>query len=112
MVAQKPFILKHAPLKQIASYLGISAPIVFILLFIKKRINTRFLLLWNFICLILLGNIVIIALLSAQTPLQRLSLEQPNIGVTYFPFVWLPTVIVPIVLFAHIASIKQLLHKV
>ncbi len=88
---------------------GISAPIVFYLMFKSNKINKRGLLIWNFICLGLLLNILTIAILSAETPLQQFAFEQPNIGVTYFPFVWLPAVIVPIVLFSHIASIKQLL---
>jgi hypothetical protein len=90
---------------------GVTAPIVYFLYYMKKKISKRFLLFWNFICLGLLANILIIALLSAKTPFQQLAFEQPNIGVTYFPFVWLPAVIVPIVLFSHIASIRQILKK-
>ena len=88
---------------------GISAPIVYYLFFVKKRMGKTGLLVWNFVCLGLLLNILTIAVLSAQTPFQQLAFEQPNIGVTYFPLVWLPTVIVPIVLYAHLASIRQLL---
>ena len=88
---------------------GLSAPLVYYLVFVKKSIGRIGLLVWNFICLGLLINILTIAVLSAQTPIQKLAFEQPNIGVTYFPLVWLPAVIVPIVLFSHLASIKQLL---
>ena len=90
---------------------GITAPIIYYLAFVKKRIGKRGLLIWNIACLGLLLNILTIAVLSAQTPLQQLAFDQPNIGVTYFPFVWLPTVIVPIVLYAHLASIRQLLYS-
>ncbi len=89
---------------------GLSAPIVYYLYFVKKWMGSTGLLVWNFICLGLLLNILTIAVLSAQTPFQKLAFEQPNIGVTYFPFVWLPTVIVPIVLYAHLASIRKLLY--
>jgi len=88
---------------------GITAPIIYYFTFIKKRIDYKGLLLWNFICLGLLINVLTIAALSAQTPFQKFAFEQPNIGVIYFPFVWLPAIIVPIVLFSHLASIKQLL---
>ncbi|WP_282080743.1 hypothetical protein [Aquimarina algiphila] len=90
---------------------GISAPIIYYLVFIKKWIGNKGLLIWNFICLGLLINILAIAVLSAQTPLQMMAFDQPNIGVTYFPFIWLPAVIVPIVLFSHLASIRQLLSS-
>ncbi|MBQ4822111.1 hypothetical protein [Aquimarina sp. MMG016] len=85
---------------------GITAPIAYF--FIKNKRRT-WLLIWNFLCLGLLINILTIAVLSAQTPFQQLAFDQPNIGVAYFPFVWLPAVIVPIVLFSHITSIKKLL---
>lgn len=87
---------------------GISAPVVFYLFFIKEKVSKKFLLYWNFLCLGLLVNILTIASLSAKTPFQQLAFHQPNIGVTYFPFVWLPAIIVPIVLFSHIASIYQI----
>ncbi len=89
---------------------GLSAPIMYYLVFIKKWVSYKGLLFWNVICLVLLINILTIAALSAQTPFQKLAFEQPNIGVTYFPFVWLPTLIVPIVLFSHLVSIR-LLYK-
>ncbi|WP_338814862.1 hypothetical protein V9L05_06600 [Bernardetia sp. Wsw4-3y2] len=90
---------------------GITAPIVYYFVFVKKIIGQKGLLLWNIVCLGLLINILVIAVLSAQTPFQQLAFDQPNIGVTYFPFVWLPTVIVPIVLFSHLASIRQLVVR-
>ncbi|TGV00612.1 hypothetical protein [Flavivirga rizhaonensis] len=88
---------------------GITAPIIYYLVFVKKWVGNKGLLFWNIICLGLLINILTIAFLSAQTPLQKLAFYQPNIGVTYFPFVWLPAVIVPIVLLSHLSSIRQLL---
>jgi hypothetical protein len=88
---------------------GLTAPIVYYLVFIIKRADKKFLLIWNFLCLALLLNIVTIALLSLPTPFQKLAFEQPNVGLAYFPFVWLPCVVVPIVLFSHLVSIRQLL---
>ena len=90
---------------------GITAPIIYYLVFIKNWMGKKWLLIWNFICLGLLINILTIAILSAQTPLQQMAFDQPNIGVTFFPYVWLPTVVVPIVLFSHLASIFKLVSK-
>nr|WP_298994992.1 hypothetical protein [uncultured Allomuricauda sp.] len=91
---------------------GISAPMVYYGAFVKNWIGKKGLLIWNFICLAMLINILTIAVLSAQTPIQQLAFDQPNIGVTYFPFVWLPAVIVPIVFYSHLASIWILLKSI
>ena len=87
---------------------GISAPVIYYLAFIKKTIGKLGLIAWNILCLTLLFNILVIAIFSARTPFQLWAFDQPNVGVTYFPFVWLPSVVVPIVLFCHVASIKKL----
>jgi len=90
---------------------GISAPIIAYFVFNKNKISRKVLLLWNYICLGLLLNIVINALLSAPFPLQKFAFEQPNMAILNFPFSWLPTFIVPIVLFGHLVSIRQLLKN-
>jgi hypothetical protein len=77
----------------------------------KNRIGYKALLIWNFISLGLLLNIVFLALLSVPSPIQKFAFDQPNIALLYFPFSWLPTFIVPIVLFGHLASIRQLLIR-
>lgn len=88
---------------------GLTAPIIFYFVFVSKKLNNKALLVWNFICLGLLINVLVIAILSAQTPFQKLALDQPNIGVTFFPFVWLPAVVVPIVFLSHLAATRQLI---
>jgi hypothetical protein len=90
---------------------GISAPFIAYFGFTKNKMERKTLLAWNFICLALLLNIVINAILSVPSTFQQLAFDQPNIAVLHFPFVWLPCCIVPIVLFAHLASIKHLLDK-
>jgi len=37
-----------------------------------------------------------------------LAFDQPNIAVLYFPFSWLPTYVVPVVLFCHLAALRKL----
>lgn len=90
---------------------GITAPLVYYFVFVKKQPNKNLLLFWNFICLGLLVNIVINAVLSAPLPFQQFAFDQPNLALLYFPFIWLPCCVVPLVLLAHLASIRQLLTK-
>lgn len=90
---------------------GLTAPILYYFVFISKQTDHKLLLIWNMGCLGLLCNIVTIAMLSVPTPLQQLAFEQPNVGVLYFPFVWLPSIIVPIVFISHLASIRLLLKQ-
>jgi hypothetical protein len=90
---------------------GITAPVMYYFGYVKNKIPTWGILLWNIICLLLLFNIVIHAILSAPFPFQQLAFEQPNIAVLHFPFVWLPGFVVPMVLLAHLVGIRQLLQK-
>ena len=90
---------------------GITAPIIVYFGFSKMKLNRNILLIWNFICLGLLINIVVNAIFSAPSPIQKFAFEQPNIAILNFPFSWLPTFIVPIILFGHLASIRQLIKS-
>lgn len=89
---------------------GISAPLVYYWTFKSKRRHAYLLLVWNWLCLGLLLNVVVRAMLSVPSPLQQLAFEQPNVAVLHFPFVWLPSCVVPLVLLAHVATIRQLLR--
>lgn len=88
---------------------GLTAPFIFYFGFLKKTLSRKFILIWSFICLGLLINIVVIAILSAPFIFQQFGFEQPDIAILYFPFVWLPCCIVPLVLLAHLATIRQFL---
>jgi hypothetical protein len=90
---------------------GLSVPLVLWFGFQKNQPRRTFLIIWNVLALILLINIVAQAALSLETPFQQISFEQPNRAVLYFPFVWLPTTIVPLVLFSHLTSLYLLLRK-
>lgn len=92
-------------------FAGISAPIIAYFGFTKNKLSRNIILAWNLICLGLLMNIVVNALFSAPSPIQKFAFEQPNIGILNFPFSLLPTFIVPIVLFGHLSSIRQLLKQ-
>ena len=88
---------------------GLTAPFIAYFGFTKNKLKRPALLLWNFICLGLLFNIVITAILSAPLAVQRFAFDQPNIAILHFPFCWLPVFIVPVVLFSHLVTIRQLI---
>jgi hypothetical protein len=90
---------------------GITAPFIAYFGFTKRKISRTIILTWNFICLGLLLNIVVNAFLSTPSPLQKFAFDQPNIAILNFPFSWLPSFIVPVVLFSHLVSIRQLLKR-
>jgi hypothetical protein len=87
---------------------GLSAPVVYYLVFRRKLLGLTVLLGWNILCLGLVLNILGQAILSVPGPLQQFAFEQPNIAVLYFPFIWLPSCVVPLVLLAHTAALYQL----
>ena len=87
---------------------GLTAPLVYWLGFRGGHENRPLLVAWNLFALALLANVVTIAVLSIPSPVQKLGFEQPNVAVAYTPFIWLPAIIVPIVLFAHLASLWKL----
>lgn len=87
---------------------GLLAPVVYFAAFRGGSSKRTLLIAYNVIGLLLLINIVSIAILSLPTPLQRLAFDQPNRAVLLFPYVWLPTIIVPIVLFSHLAALWKL----
>jgi len=73
------------------------------------KLNRYALLIWNFICLALLLNIVFNAILSVPGVFQKFAFDQPNLAILAFPFALLPSVLVPLVLFSHLASIRLIL---
>lgn len=90
---------------------GITAPFVWYFGFVKNKLSPKIILIWNFICLGLLLNIVINAILSAPFPIQQFAFDQPNIAVLYFPFVWLPGCVVPLVFLSHLVVIRRLIRN-
>jgi hypothetical protein len=89
---------------------GLTAPLVWYFGVVKKWLGRTVMLLWNFVCMGLLFNIVRIAILSAPSPFQHFAFDQPNTAVIHFPYVWLPCCIVPLVLFSHLTAVAQYLY--
>jgi hypothetical protein len=63
---------------------------------------------WNVVGLLLLANVLIIALLSAPTPLRQFHNEPANVWITKAPWVWLPTVMVLMALLGHVLVFRRL----
>ncbi|MFT5885901.1 MAG: hypothetical protein ACI9IP_002364 [Arcticibacterium sp.] len=90
---------------------GLTAPLLVYYGIRRPIIDKGRMLLWNFLGLFLLLNIVVMAILSVASPLQQIAFDRPNKAILEFPIVWLPSFIVPLVLFSHLVSIRQLLKK-
>jgi len=89
---------------------GITAPIVG-LLYMKRKISKKVLLIWNVISLFLVLFIFVNAILSAELPFQQFAFDQPNRAVLYFPYILLASTIVPVVIYTHITDIIKLSSK-
>ncbi len=113
------FLFVHGAIPQLMTFegrnfdiiAGITAPVIAWFGYKKQSFSNKIILAWNIICLLLVLSITINAVLSLPIPFQRFAFEQPNIAVLYFPFNWLPAFVVPVVIFSHLAAIRQLTRK-
>ncbi len=87
---------------------GLSTPCVYYLGVMRNGMKWRLMVAWNFVCLGLLFNEMLRAVLSVPFFFQTIGLDQPNVLAMQFPFVLLPGVVVPILLCAHMVVIRNL----
>lgn len=87
---------------------GISAGFVWYFGYVKRSLSRNILIAWNVVCLILLFNIVINAILSAPFRIQKFAFDQPDVALLVYPYTWLPCCVVPIVLLSHLTCLRQL----
>ncbi|MBO0721328.1 MAG: hypothetical protein J2P41_10935 [Blastocatellia bacterium] len=66
---------------------------------------------WNFLGIADLVNAVTVGFLSSPGPLQRLALDHPNLLISSYPTVMIPTFIVPLSLILHGLSLWQLWRR-
>ena len=85
---------------------GITAP--FAGWIYQRTRNRLFATLWNIAGLLLLGNIVVVAILSMPGRFRYFTEGPANTLLTHFPFIYLPAVLVPIAYCAHVLSLRQL----
>jgi hypothetical protein len=86
--------------------IGAAAPVVAALV-AQERINPWGVIVWNAVGLLSLLNIVVVSALSVPGPMQVFTAEPGNRIVLSVPWVWLPAIIVPSVIFIHVVSIRQ-----
>jgi hypothetical protein len=86
---------------------GLTAPFVGYFVSRKKLSNT-WIIVWNFVCLGLLINIVGTAILSLPTPFRVFMNEPANTIVAKFPIVFLPAFLVPLAYGLHFLSLKKI----
>jgi hypothetical protein len=91
---------------------GLTAPIMYWLYFKRKSIGPKVVFAWNLLCLLILLFTVTNAVLSTPTPFQQFAFDQPSVAVAYFPFLWLPAIVVPIVVFSHLVALKHLWKEI
>jgi hypothetical protein len=87
--------------------IGIIAPIVGFL-YVKNKMTLKALRIWNIIGLILVSFIMVNGILSAELPIQQFAFDQSSRGLNYFPFILLPAMVVPLVIYTHITDIIKI----
>jgi hypothetical protein len=85
---------------------GLSAPFIYYFGFVRKTMATRWIILWNWIGIILLLVVVLIAM-SSLAAAQAVP-GHPPLAIQQFPWSLLPGFLVPIVFFAHVGSLRRL----
>lgn len=87
---------------------GISALGLLIYMVLTRRgLNRRLFMIWNVAGIGFLLFIVSLAVLSSPLPIQRLAFDQPNVAVLEFPYSFLPTCVVPVVLISHVLLMRS-----
>jgi hypothetical protein len=86
---------------------GLTAPVVALGL-AQGWVGTRGAIAWNFASIAFLFTIVFMAITSAPGPQHLPWPGKPNTILGEFPSVWLPTFFVPVALFGHLTSLRQL----
>ena len=63
---------------------------------------------WNTLGVALLANILVVAILSAPTPMRRFMNEPANVWITQFPWVWLPAIMVLAAIVGHVLIYRRI----
>jgi hypothetical protein len=88
----------------------LSAPVVAWLAFDSKGTLQRrkLLLAWNLVGLAFLLILATMTIASLPTNIQALSFRRPMVGVLYFPYIWMPCGIFPLVFSAQLVALRRL----
>lgn len=85
--------------------MGLTAPAIIYFGYGKGMISPTLIKIWHIVGLILLLNIIATAVLSVPFSFQQFGFEQPNVAVLKAPYNLLPSVIVPLVIVAHLVGL-------
>ncbi|NUN15044.1 MAG: hypothetical protein HUU55_15550 [Myxococcales bacterium] len=90
---------------------GLSAPIVTRLWMKPGYEKWGWVFVWNMAGLALVINVATHGILAAPTSFQVFDTSPPNTVIADFPYIWLPTFVVPMAIFLHIVSIRHCLSN-
>lgn len=92
--------------------IGISSLIMLGYIFLtKNNIPSKILVFWNLLGITLLIVIVLLSILSSPYLADVFSIAPANIAILKFPYCFLPTCVVPLVLLAHILAFKKIRYS-
>ena len=89
-------------------YVGLTAPLIGYLVFRRLALPHWVALVWNAVGFAVLTSVFVQATLSAPSPLQQMGFDQPTVAIFYFPFIWLPTFVAPVMIWAHLLALDRL----
>lgn len=91
---------------------GLLGPVVGFLVFRRKLLPRSVSIIYNLGGIFILGWTFVQAVLSAPSPYQQYGLEQPTVAIFYLPFVWLPALVAPLMIWAHCVVLgKEILSE-
>ena len=87
---------------------GTSALVLAVWMAARGRVPLRVVAAWNVMGSLLLLNVLVVAILSAPTPLRVFTGEPANVWITRAPWVWLPALFVPAAIAGHVVVFRRL----
>lgn len=82
--------------------------VIMLIFFRDSKKYKKIILLWNYFGLFLIFIILLMGITSSEVLYNFFGYTHPNIAVTLVPYILLPSVIVPIVIYNHLTDIKLL----
>ena len=91
---------------------GLTAPFM-IWLTLPANTPARYwgLMTWNFLCIGLMINSIRMGILSSPHFAAAYGYEVPNRALGYFPYVWQPSLLVPLFFLGHVVGIRRLIKQ-
>ena len=87
---------------------GILLPVVGYLAYSRKAIGRRWVVAANVFGIVVLAWTVVVAVLSAPTSYQQFGIGAPTTAIFYFPYVWLPALVAPLMFWSHFIVLGRL----